>query len=146
MVTKEKTEEHFGTPTLEYTILDKLGNSVREIIALNENELHVHLVSKDTIPEACDFVSHELKAKLATIICADERKLCGAFTLRYVFERNDKDDMFIVLTARVGETEDDAKESESSFPSIAFQIPSAALYEREINDMFGLFPAGNPDT
>jgi len=147
VVTKEKTEKPDGVPPLENTILDNLGNRVREIIALNGNELHVHLVSKDAIPEACDFVSHVLKAKLATIICADERKLCGSFTLRYVFEKIGEDDLFIVLTAKVGDTEDDAKEElGTSFPSLAFQIPSAALYERDIKDMFGLFPAGNPDT
>jgi len=145
VVTKEETKEQFDTSALGNAILTKLGNRVRKIVTLNGNELHVHLESKSTIPEACDFVCHELKAKLATIICADERQLCSAFTLRYVFEKSGEDDLFIVLTAMVGGTEGTTSE-ELSFPSIALQIPSAALYEREIKDMFGLLPVGNPDT
>ncbi|MHB1868326.1 MAG: hydrogenase large subunit [Nitrososphaerales archaeon] len=144
---KGDTEEYLGAAKYEHAIVSKFGRSVERIIALNGNELHVHLASKESIPDVCYYLYHDLKAKLAAVICADERKLCGAFTLRYVFERSNEDDLFIVLTARVSETKDTA-ESESllSFPSIALQIPSAALYEREIKDMFGLLPVGNPDT
>ena len=140
-------EEYLGAAKYEHAIIGKFGKSVERIIALNGNELHVHLASKETIPDMCYYLSHELKAKLATMISADERELCGAFTLRYVFEKSGEDDLFIVLTAKVSETKSAAgSESLLSFPSIALMIPSAALYEREIKDMFGLLPVGNPDT
>lgn len=96
----------------------------------SDSELYISTDLND-VPAVCSFVNSG--AKLATIICTDERKHGRNFVIRYVFEKNDAF-VFVITTAT------------DSFPSIALCIPAAALYEREIKDMFGLTPTGNPDT
>jgi Ni,Fe-hydrogenase III large subunit/Ni,Fe-hydrogenase III component G len=100
----------------------------------NNNEIHFNVELND-IPKICDYVYKNLNARLATMICSDEQKNGMGFTIRYVFE---KDDVFIFIIGSTGQG--------FSFPSIALHIPAAALYEREIKDMFGLIPTGSPDT
>lgn len=134
-------------------MLGRLGGKINEIHTLNGNEIHVILAAKKEILESCYYVHDKLKGKLVTMICSDERKMGHGFMIRYVFAKENGEDVFIVITAIIKEND---KGSESlaagslelhlSYPSIALHIPSAALYEREIKDMFGLFPDGNPDT
>lgn len=124
--------------------IQKLGKKVKGIHVLNGNEIHVVLASKEEIPDSCYYVHDELKATLATVICSDERLTDRDYILRYVFAKDNGDDVFIILTARI--KENDGSAPHLSFPSIALRIPSAVLYEREIKDMFGLLPDGNPDT
>lgn len=110
-------------------LADRFSN---KLTIQNNDELHVDVQLND-MPKICDYVYKNLNARLATIICSDERKNTGSFVIRYVFE---KDSIFIFVTVSTGH----------SFPSISLHIPSAALYEREIKDMFGLTPTENPDT
>lgn len=105
-------------------------------ISLHGNEVHVSLKDQAKIPLACNFVRSVLGSRLAMIVCTDERGRGEGFVLRHVFEKEDGD-VFVLVTARI--------EGEG-FPSIVPDIPAAALYEREIHDMFGLEPIGNPDT
>src|SRR5579885_2906369 len=114
-------------------IADKFSNKLTKIIK-NNNELHLDVALND-IPKICDYVYKNLNARLATMICSDERKNAGSFVIRYVFEKND---VFIFITVSTGQG--------LSFPSISSQIPAATLYEREIKDMFGVIPTENPDT
>jgi Ni,Fe-hydrogenase III large subunit/Ni,Fe-hydrogenase III component G len=100
----------------------------------NNNEIHFNVELND-MPEICDYVYENLNARLATMICSDERKNGMGFAIRYVFEKNDVF-IFIIVSA----------DQDFSFPSITLHIPAAALYEREIKDMFGLIPNGSPDT
>lgn len=113
-------------------ITNKFSNKITKTYQ-NNNELYLNVELND-IPKICDYVYKNLNARLATIICSDERKNIGGFVIRYVFE---KDGVFIFIVVSTGQN--------LSFPSIALHIPSATLYEREIKDMFGLIPAGNPD-
>ena len=87
---------------------------------MNWNEVHVEARSKEDIPELCLYVRDELKGKLATMICTDERRVSGGFVLRYVFDIGSGEDVFVIVTARV-EQGDSA--SPPVFPSIA---PSSA--------------------
>lgn len=116
----------------EKEIVDKFPNKITKVYQ-NNGELHLNVELND-MPKICDYVYKNLNARLATIICSDERKNIGGFAIRYVFE---KDGGFIFIIVSTGQSQ--------SFPSIALHIPAAALYEREIKDMFGLTPAGNPD-
>ncbi len=99
----------------------------------NNDEIHFNVELND-MPKICDYIYKNLNARLATIICSDKQKNGGGFVIRYVFE---KEDVFIFIIVSVGQ--------DLSFPSIALHVPSATLYEREIKDMFGLVPTGNPD-
>lgn len=119
----------------------KLGEKAKQIRTMNGNEVHVMLASKEDIPELCYYLHDKIRTKLATVICSDERQQGRGFMLRYVFGKENGEDLFIFVTARI----DADSESGSSFPSITSRIPYAALYEREIKDMFGLLPEGNPD-
>ncbi len=122
---------------------ERLGSKTENIVTLNGNEVHVTLASKEDIPEFCGYVHSEFNARLATMICSDERKIGGkGFVIRYVFAKENGEDVFIVLTSKIDATS--TKES-LSYPSIALRITSAVLYEREIQDMFGLVAEGNPD-
>ena len=116
-------------------ITDSFSNQLQKIDYKN-NEIYVHLKIPDDIPIICNHVYANLNTKLATIICTDEQKNGNDFVIRYVFEKLN-DDVFIFVIASLGKS--------TSFPSLVSQIPAAALYEREIKDMFGLVPDGNPD-
>lgn len=132
--------EHAGAVKYRAAVLRKLGRKARSVRTLNGNEIHVTLASKEDAPDLCYYVHDELKTKLATVICADERQQGRGFVIRYVFGKENGEDVFIFVTVNI-----DAGELQSSFPSIALRIPAATLYEREIKDMFGLLPDGNPD-
>ena len=114
---------------IEAEFSNKITNTYR-----NNNEIHFNVELND-VPKICDYIYKNLNARLATMICSDERKKGGGFAIRYVFE---KDDVFIFIIVSTGQG--------FSFPSIALHIPAASLYEREIKDMFGLIPSGNHDT
>ncbi len=119
-------------------ILEKFKDKINKT-EKNYNELHVFLTNPNDIPEVCSYVYADLGTRLATMICTDERKLGNGFVIRYVFGKENGEDVFIFVTSKIGELI-------SSYPSIALQIPAAYLHEREINDMFGITPIGNPDT
>ncbi len=109
---------------------------------MNGNEVHVKVGKPADIPGICISVRDQFKGKLAMIVCLDERRTSGGFSLRYVFDL-ESSDVFIVLASllKQGRTE-----SPPAYPSVALQIPSATLYEREIKDMFGLVAEGAPDS
>ncbi|HEX5458274.1 MAG TPA: NADH-quinone oxidoreductase subunit C [Candidatus Nitrosotalea sp.] len=113
---------------------DKINNTWK-----NNNELHVTLSNQKDVIEICNYTYTVLGTRLVTIICTDEQKVGNGFVIRHVFGKENGEDVFIFITSKIDE-------SVLSYPSIALQIPAAALYEREINDMFGISPVGNPDT
>ncbi len=128
-MSKPNTQNYIGE------ITNSFSNKIKNIDHKN-NEIHVHLKDLNDIPIICNHVYANLNAKLATVICTDEQKTDNGFVIRYIFEKIN-DDVFIFIIVSLGKS--------NSFPSIVSQIPAAALYEREIKDMFGLVPVGNPD-
>jgi Ni,Fe-hydrogenase III large subunit/Ni,Fe-hydrogenase III component G len=133
---------HSGAAGRESALLDRFGKRLVSVQTTNWNEIHVDARSNEDIPELCFYVRDELKGRLATMICSDERRVSGGFVLRYVFGIGDGEDLFVIVTARVYE----GGGRSPTFPSIALLLPEATLYEREIKDTFGLVPEGNPDT
>jgi Ni,Fe-hydrogenase III large subunit/Ni,Fe-hydrogenase III component G len=123
-------------------LLERFGERMVSVRIMNWNEVHVEARSKEDIPELCVYVRDELNGKLATVICTDERRVSGGFVLRYAFDIGREEDVFVIVTARV---EQGDSPSPLVFPSIALLLPTATLYEREVKDMFGLIPEGNPD-
>lgn len=105
----------------------------------NKNELHVTLSDQKDVIEICSYIYNVIGTRLVTIICTDEKKLGNGFVIRHVFGKENGEDVFIFVISKIDE-------SVLSYPSITLQIPATALYEREINDMFGINPIGNPDT
>ncbi len=121
---------------LTVKILDQFQSKILEILPCNSNEIHILLNDNNSIPDICTFIHSNLDARLVMMVCSDERRIGKKFVLRHIFERKNED-VFLIVTADIQEN--------GSFPSIASQISSAQLYEREIRDMFGLLPKGNPD-
>jgi Ni,Fe-hydrogenase III large subunit/Ni,Fe-hydrogenase III component G len=119
-------------------ILETFGDNISKIEE-NHNEIHFILKDVTDAPLICNYVYGNLGTKLVTIICTDELETKNDFVLRYVFGKENGEDVFIFITATVSQ-------KSLTFPSIAMQIPPAITYEREIRDMFGLTPIGNPDT
>ncbi|HSA97850.1 MAG TPA: NADH-quinone oxidoreductase subunit C [Candidatus Nitrosotenuis sp.] len=114
----------------------KFGETVKAKL-INGNEVHI---STDTgnIIELCRFIYSDLGCRLLSVICNDERQINGMFVLRYVFGKENGEDIFFVATANIDD-------KDACFPTLTGHIPSASLYEREIKDMFGLVPKGSPD-
>lgn len=80
-------------------------------------------------------LAHGHKLSLKTIVATDERARDGSFKIWYVFGAPLEQAWLVpYLTLRGGE----------SFPSLAPQLPEAALFERLIKEFFGLEPIGHP--
>lgn len=71
-------------------------------------------------------------SQLAVIVGEDLR---DAFQCSYVFTGGTH---VIVLQVRIGR-------EKPTIPSLAQIIPGAMVYERELKDLFGIFPVGHPD-
>lgn len=118
-----------------YSKLEKFDSDIKKFE--NNNELHLVLNDLSKLHELCKFLKKDLDLRLLTIICCDERKLNHGFKIRHVFG-SDVDDFFLFVTSTIDE-------SHHYFPSIHDVFPSSILYEREINDMFGLMAKENPN-
>lgn len=75
--------------------------------------------------------------RLATMVGLDERRMTGQFRLVYLFAHDDSGGWTSV------ETEIPA--TDPVFPSVTPILPAAHWYEREVQDLLGLTPAGHPD-
>lgn len=100
------------------------------------NELHLE-VGSSGIRDICIWLGNELGCTLISLFAMDERDNKGRFTIYYTFAERSSGQL-IVLTVAVDP-------SQKSFPSISPKVHAAALYEREIQDLFGLHPLGHPD-
>jgi len=74
---------------------------------------------------------------LAALFATDERAAQGRYLLRYVFADRAAGEL---LTLELSIAPDPG-----TFPSLSATVHAAALYEREIQELFGLVPTGHPD-
>lgn len=103
-----------------------------------QNKIELHFdVDPKRIHEVCVHLDSKLDLTLISMVATDERELSGNFVIRYAF-CDRKSGVLIVPTIAVDP-------AVGSFPSITEKVHAAALYEREISDLFGLRPIGNPD-
>jgi Ni,Fe-hydrogenase III large subunit/Ni,Fe-hydrogenase III component G len=94
-------------------------------------------VGTDKIAEACRYACMTLNFPLVLMFANDERQLTGNFVIYYVFSDR-SNGLFLIYKTQV-------PEKNPVYPSVATEIHSAAAYEREIFDMFGLKAQGHPD-
>lgn len=96
-------------------------------------------IRKESLPHIANFL-HEVRysTPLLSMFGTDERALDGAYKIYTVFQIPRKP-IFIILKVHL-------KEGELEFPSITPLMYSGHLFEREMKDMFGFKPVGNPDT
>lgn len=121
------------------TILNELNkNFAQDILSKtfnNSNELYLDINSKNII-DISRYILKNLGGTLVSLFANDERKLKGCFVIYYVFSLRGRG-CFVVLKSGVDE-------KNPEFQSITNEIHSAHLYEREIQDMFGLKPLEHP--
>jgi Ni,Fe-hydrogenase III large subunit/Ni,Fe-hydrogenase III component G len=110
------------------------GNHILNEKILN-NETYL-TVRTETAVHICDILYHSLNCSLVLMFATDERARNKCFKIYYVFSC--KGDEFIIIQINIDETF-------PGFPTLTHKIPCANWYEREIQDMFGLGPAGHPD-
>jgi Ni,Fe-hydrogenase III large subunit/Ni,Fe-hydrogenase III component G len=94
-------------------------------------------IQREEIPQAADYLRDRFGGRPELILAEDTRAQRGAFTLRYIFELAGGD-LFVIVSATV-------PEGDRMFPSLATRWYLASRFEREILDLFGLFPADHPD-
>ncbi len=102
----------------------------------NSKEIEVQVKRKD-FKAACLFIHAQLKSPVMALFALDRRKLNGTYEVRCVFLAKEISQWCsIVITIPA---------DNPSFDSLAKEIYSSALFEREIKEMFGIVPEGNPD-
>jgi len=94
-------------------------------------------VKAEEFKRVCLDRHQRLRSPVMMFFASDERAKEGAFVLRAVFREGDVRWHIVKLKVPA---------LTPSFPSIAREIYSANLFEREIREMYGLEPVGNPDT
>jgi Ni,Fe-hydrogenase III large subunit/Ni,Fe-hydrogenase III component G len=121
---------------LKIKLLDAFSDDILSAAVFNVNELYCE-VRKERIAELCFYANSELFYPLISMYAGDEKSLCGKYGVYYVFADREHALLLILKTL----VDPDAMEIQS----ICAKIPAAALYEREINDMFGIIPVGHPN-
>ncbi|MFA6217804.1 MAG: NADH-quinone oxidoreductase subunit C [Candidatus Omnitrophota bacterium] len=116
--------------------LSAKGVTPLEVAYPNGIELEIRVERKD-FKAACFFMHTQLHSPVMALFAVDCRTATGNFEVRCVFLAKENSrwcSIVIVVPA------DDPR-----FDSLAKEIYSAALFEREIKEMFGITPDGNPD-
>ena len=94
-------------------------------------------VSQGIFKDTCLALHGILPSPVMMLFAVDERKARGAFLVNAVFVNFKKSQWIIVGM--------DIQQENPCFDSLAKSIHSASLFEREIYEMFGIEPKGNPD-
>src|SRR5712692_6749910 len=97
-------------------------------------------VKKDDLPQVAHYLhTHpNLRGALSLLWAVDHRPCETRYELCYLFTLSERKER-LLLSA-------DLQGDERLFRSITPHIHAAKWYEREIRDLFGLIPAGHPDT
>ncbi|MCK9604331.1 MAG: NADH-quinone oxidoreductase subunit C [Candidatus Omnitrophica bacterium] len=94
-------------------------------------------VSPQIFKDTCFTLHKILSSPVMMLFALDERKERGCFVVNAVFV-HPKSSQWIIVTI-------DIPQENPSFDTLAKSIYSASLFEREIWEMFGIKPEGNPD-
>ncbi len=103
---------------------------------MNNSELYVNVKSAD-FARVCNILHKRLGSPVRIFFAEDLRAKSGVFAIYCGFLNVQKR---LWVFAQTNISQDDPK-----FISIAKDIYSASLFEREIREMFGIIPEGNPD-
>ncbi|MHB1483864.1 MAG: hydrogenase large subunit [Saccharofermentanales bacterium] len=103
---------------------------------VNSNETYL-LANPDSITDICRYMNNELNLPLISMFANDERSINCCFAVYYTFADRSCGRLIIIKIL--------LNKSNPVFKSISADIPAASLYEREINDMFGIVPSGHPN-
>lgn len=123
----------------------ELGCSITE---LKEGSTTTYInIEAEKIPEACLKVKNNSGGVLVSMFAVDESTLGNGFTVYYTFAFR-KESRLLALKALISVKNSEAGSIPEALilPSISREIPSAGLYEREIQEMFGISFKNHPDS
>ncbi|MDD5246731.1 MAG: NADH-quinone oxidoreductase subunit C [Candidatus Omnitrophica bacterium] len=92
---------------------------------------------RERFKDVCLVLHRALSSPVMMLFAADGRKEGGSFAINSVFV-DCRAGQWVVVTTDLGQ-------AEFCFDSLAKEMHSASLFEREIREMFGIEPKGNPD-
>jgi len=116
---------------IEYNKVDR-----KDIRELYGDEVYIGATGEN-FNSLCMGLHKALKSPVMMMFATDERLSRGAFVIRCAFVSVKFRKWFFVCM--------DVGKDNAKFNSLAKEIYSANLFEREIKEMFGIEPAGNPD-
>ncbi|HEX7438764.1 MAG TPA: NADH-quinone oxidoreductase subunit C, partial [Caldimonas sp.] len=117
------------------------SGSVEADVGPRPSDLTLRLGRAGDLPAAAAVLTAGHSMALATVVATDETATPdGDLKVRYVFEptKPGAPDRFVTLLVSV-----DAAHPE--VPSLTTAVPAANWHEREMRDLFGIFPVGHPD-
>ena len=117
-------------------LLDAFPGKFEKYWMANGNEIYIEVENKEA-RLICLYLYEKMDLPLVSMFACDERTFNGKFIVHYVFA-NRVNGILLTLRSQV-----DGKNPK--YQSITDRIHGAALYEREIKDMFGIEPIGHPD-
>ncbi|MDP3790882.1 MAG: NADH-quinone oxidoreductase subunit C [Candidatus Omnitrophota bacterium] len=117
-------------------ILDSEKIGLVDISQPHKDELYVAVGSADFL-KACNLLHKHLDSPVMMFFAEDLRRLSGKFILYCAFLSVNKH-LWVFVKQEI-------PQGKTIFDSIAKNIYSASLFEREIKEMFGIEPVGNPD-
>jgi Ni,Fe-hydrogenase III large subunit/Ni,Fe-hydrogenase III component G len=120
--------------SLKYKLAEVIAAGAMKEIG-SANELYIE-IDGSKLRETCLHLGKDLGFRLVSMFANDERQIHGSFRLYHVFADPESGAFAILITAA---------DSNLSYQSIADEIHTAASYEREIHDLFGLEAVGHPD-
>ncbi len=95
------------------------------------------LAEPKAIVKICNSLVQEFCCQLTDLFAVDERSLNGQFAIYYAFANRPASRLLTLKTL--------ISTMDCAFLSISATVHAAALYEREIQDLFGLVPVGHPN-
>lgn len=107
-----------------------------EIIFERDDEVYIR-VPRAEFARMCLALHEQLPSPVMSYFASDQRRERNIFTVHCAFLSRESRKWFFLVMEIPG--------PDPVFPSIAKEIYSAALFEREIKEMYGLEPSGNPD-
>jgi len=116
--------------------LQEKGITPSEVARPSADELEIRVERKD-FRQACLYMYTRLRSPVMALFALDERAATGNFEVRCVFLAREISRWCTIVILVPGE--------DPVFDSLAKEMYSASFFEREIQEMFGIIPQGNPD-
>ncbi len=120
----------------EQQLINALSPMLSNRREANGNEVYFDAETSN-IQDICGFISADMGLALVDMFACDESTRRGCYSVFYVFADRDAGQLLIIRTS--------VDKPDGTFASITTVNPAAALYEREIQDMFGLQATGHPE-
>lgn len=121
---------------LNQKLLERFPDDIYTSFTAHKNEVYLE-VNPKRIMDISVFLNREYHYPLISMFANDERKLSGKYMLYYAFADRNEGFTFVLKTA--------VEPEKMTFVSIGDKVYAAALYEKEIHDLFGLAPSDHPN-